>query len=210
MVSLLTDQGVDTTDALLPALLSWPRWGGGGGRLIMLAREDDVDPSSVHSYIGLALCFDTFESCVARPALYMHDLHTRAAARRRGAGKALMAALLELCGPDKHFSELHLETTEDNLQARRLYESAGMSVGKPIFKTKGLAMYCRLLANTAPAALAANDPSPTTPAGLAVRDADLQAGLEAEAVLAQMDSFQVLLTQPSPPRPLPRLGGLTT
>jgi ribosomal protein S18 acetylase RimI-like enzyme len=191
--SLLHDQnhqaaGDAAARALLPALQAWPsyRTAAGGGVLILLACDRRAGAGE---YCGVALCFETFESCAARPSLWLHDLHVRASARRRGAGRALMEALVGRCGAGARFEELHLETSEDNAGARALYEACGLVTGPPVFPTTALALTCRLRTNTSAAAAAATQLFPRA-GGCVVAEAELGRPADAAAVLAQLDSFQ--------------------
>jgi GNAT superfamily N-acetyltransferase len=52
---------------------------------------EDPDP------IGFALFFTSYSTFLAKPGLYLEDLFVRPAARGRGVGLALMAALAKLC-----------------------------------------------------------------------------------------------------------------
>src|SRR6478752_6279860 len=56
---------------------------------VLLAEEEGA-------VVGFALFFHNYSTFLAKPGLYMEDLFVRPAARRRGHGKALLAALAKL------------------------------------------------------------------------------------------------------------------
>jgi ribosomal protein S18 acetylase RimI-like enzyme len=74
--------------------------------------------------LGHALCFLGFSSFYAQATVNIHDLSVLAAARGRGIGQRLMAAV-EAAGRERDCARLLLEVRDDNTVARRLYASAG-------------------------------------------------------------------------------------
>lgn len=90
--------------------------------LILLAFAGDAP-------VGIATCFVGFSTFAARPLLNLHDLHVTAGHRRRGLGRALLAAV-EAKARALGCCKLTLEVQENNRVARALYESFGFASGQ--------------------------------------------------------------------------------
>jgi GNAT superfamily N-acetyltransferase len=84
----------------------------------LLAEEDG-------EALGFALYFHNFSTFEGRPGLYLEDLYVGPAARGKGVGRALIAALAKLC-KEQDFRRLDLSVLHWN-PARRFYETLGMS-----------------------------------------------------------------------------------
>jgi ribosomal protein S18 acetylase RimI-like enzyme len=74
--------------------------------------------------VGLALCFLGFASFEARPLLNVHDLVVAPGQRRRGVGRALLAAV-EAGARALGCCRVTLEVRQDNAPARALYADVG-------------------------------------------------------------------------------------
>ncbi len=76
--------------------------------------------------VGLAICFRGFSTFAAKPLINIHDLVVSANRRGQGIGRRLLAAIAEK-GRATGCCKLTLEVQENNMRARRLYESVGFS-----------------------------------------------------------------------------------
>jgi GNAT superfamily N-acetyltransferase len=85
--------------------------------LVLLAFDHD-------DAVGVAVCFFGFSTFAARPLLNVHDLAVVPAARRRGVGRALLAAA-EARARARGCCKLTLEVLDRNAPARALYSSVG-------------------------------------------------------------------------------------
>jgi ribosomal protein S18 acetylase RimI-like enzyme len=103
-----------------------------GGARVFLAYEGDAA-------IGLAICLVGFSSFRAQPLLNIHDIAVRPAARGRGVGRRLLAAI-EQDARDLGCCKVTLEVRADNRRAKGLYEDAGFRAGQPetLFLTRWL------------------------------------------------------------------------
>ncbi len=92
---------------------------------------------------GVAVCFFGYSTFGAAPLLNIHDLAVVPEFRRRGVGRALLAAV-ESRARQRGCGKLTLEVLEDNKRALPLYASCGFGspvVGKPtttLFLAKSL------------------------------------------------------------------------
>jgi ribosomal protein S18 acetylase RimI-like enzyme len=87
---------------------------------------------------GSALCVLSFSSFMAMPILNIHDLVVLPEKRGRGLGSALIQAA-EQRAADLGCCDLSLEVSENNPEARRLYERLGFNGSKPGSQT----FFCR-------------------------------------------------------------------
>lgn len=92
--------------------------------VILAALDDDA------RVIGVAVCFRGYSTFNARPLLNIHDLAVLPEKRGHGVGTALLAAVERKARADG-CCKLTLEVLDDNVGARRLYESAGFGDGGP-------------------------------------------------------------------------------
>jgi len=76
--------------------------------------------------VGVAICFAGFSTFAARPLLNVHDLAVLPAARRRGVGRALLAAV-EARARARGCCKITLEVLDRNDPARALYASVGFA-----------------------------------------------------------------------------------
>lgn len=79
--------------------------------------------------VAIATCFVGFSTFAARPLVNIHDVHVTAAYRRRGLGRALLAAV-EAKARELGCCKLTLEVQENNHVARALYRSLGFGGGQ--------------------------------------------------------------------------------
>lgn len=103
----------DVRDRLVPALREHPT------SVILLALADGRP-------VGIAVCFRGMSTFHARPLLNIHDLAVLPSWRGKGAGRALLRAAEERARA-WGCCRLTLEVQDDNVGARRLYESVGFS-----------------------------------------------------------------------------------
>jgi GNAT superfamily N-acetyltransferase len=75
--------------------------------------------------LGFALYFHNFSTFEGRPGVYLEDLFVTPAARGKGVGRALIAALARVC-QEQDFRRLDLSVLHWN-PARRFYEALGMT-----------------------------------------------------------------------------------
>ena len=97
--------------------------------------SDDVEP------VGVAVCFVGFSTFHARPLLNIHDLAVVPDRRGQGIGRALLQAA-EVEARRRRCCKLTLEVRDDNVRARRLYDSLGFTdfvVGQTTAPTRFLA-----------------------------------------------------------------------
>ena len=94
--------------------------------------------------VGIAVCFQGFSTFAARPLINIHDLAVLPGYRGQGIGKLLLQEI-ERKAKDMGFCKLTLEVQENNLRARRIYETAGFgqaryqnAAGGSLFYTKQL------------------------------------------------------------------------
>jgi ribosomal protein S18 acetylase RimI-like enzyme len=74
--------------------------------------------------VGFCQLYPTFCSVAAKPIYTLYDLFVVPAARRSGAGKALLTAAEKLAADNGRF-RMDLSTARDNKAAQALYESVG-------------------------------------------------------------------------------------
>jgi GNAT superfamily N-acetyltransferase len=74
--------------------------------------------------VGLALYFFTFSTFLARPTLYLEDLFVAPAARGRGAGRALLAALARIA-IRKGCARMEWTVLDWNARSIEFYEGLG-------------------------------------------------------------------------------------
>jgi GNAT superfamily N-acetyltransferase len=99
-------------EARLRATLFGPR----PGAEVLIA--EDPDP------IGFALFFTSYSTFLAKPGLYLEDLFVRPAARGRGIGLALMAALAKVC-IDRDYARFEWSVLDWNEPALGFYRKLG-------------------------------------------------------------------------------------
>jgi GNAT superfamily N-acetyltransferase len=75
---------------------------------------------------GLLTFFPTYSSWRGRPALMIHDLYVRGAARGKGAGKALVAELKRLAA-QRGCCRVEVNVLDWNAPARAFYERMGLT-----------------------------------------------------------------------------------
>jgi ribosomal protein S18 acetylase RimI-like enzyme len=74
--------------------------------------------------VGFCQLYPTFCSVEAAPIMVLYDLFVADAARKSGAGRALMLAA-QSYAKENGFARLDLSTAKTNLNAQALYESLG-------------------------------------------------------------------------------------
>ncbi len=84
--------------------------------LLFAAQEGEV--------MGFVHLFPSFSSVYVAQTLILNDLYVAPAYRRSGTGRALMLAAANY-SRDQGYRSLRLETQEENVAARRLYQSLG-------------------------------------------------------------------------------------
>ena len=90
-----------------------------------LANHDDVDP--LHSRpapVGFALFFQSYSTFLAKPGLYLEDLFVRPAARGRGVGSALLAALAKIT-VERDYGRFEWSVLDWNEPALKVYRAVG-------------------------------------------------------------------------------------
>jgi ribosomal protein S18 acetylase RimI-like enzyme len=113
--------------------------------LVLLAQYDGA-------YVGMAICFLGFSTFRAQPLLNIHDFMVLRAYRRRGIGKALLAAV-EAAALERGCCKITLEVQMKNEAARRIYQAYGFKAsfldpeaGEQLSLTKTLSAACTLKA----------------------------------------------------------------
>jgi GNAT superfamily N-acetyltransferase len=115
---------VVATEAALRATLFGPR-PSAEVLIAEIAGHDDVDPlHSRLSPVGFALFFQSYSTFLAKPGLYLEDLFVRPAARGRGVGSALLAALAKVA-ITRDYGRFEWSVLDWNEPAIRLYRSIG-------------------------------------------------------------------------------------
>ena len=74
--------------------------------------------------VGFALFFPTYSTFLAKPGLWLEDLFVRPAARGKGAGLALMAALAKLC-VERDYGRFEWSVLDWNEPSLKFYASLG-------------------------------------------------------------------------------------
>ena len=93
-----------------------------GGAVRALVAEDGGD------LVGLVHYIFHPSTSLAGPTCYLQDLFTATNARRRGAGRALIAAVYDRAS--QHGAErVYRHTHETNMRARRLYDKVALRTG---------------------------------------------------------------------------------
>lgn len=100
-------------EAIVPGLKSH------GANLSLLAIEGD-------RIVGVAVCMLSFSTFRAAPRLNLHDFTVLPAARGRGIGRRLLAAVIEHAQASGHCA-VTLEVRNDNAAAQALYRSLGFA-----------------------------------------------------------------------------------
>jgi len=77
--------------------------------------------------VGFALFFQSYSTFLAKPGLYLEDLFVRPAARGKGVGSALMAALARIA-LQRNYGRFEWSVLDWNENAIRFYEKMGASV----------------------------------------------------------------------------------
>jgi GNAT superfamily N-acetyltransferase len=74
--------------------------------------------------VGFALFFQSYSTFLAKPGLYLEDLFVRPAARGKGVGGALMAALARIA-VQRHYGRFEWSVLDWNEPALKFYASLG-------------------------------------------------------------------------------------
>jgi GNAT superfamily N-acetyltransferase len=74
--------------------------------------------------VGFALFFQTYSTFLAKPGLWLEDLFVRPAARGKGVGAALMAALARVC-VQRNYGRFEWAVLDWNEPALRFYATLG-------------------------------------------------------------------------------------
>lgn len=82
--------------------------------------------SDADDAIGYAICLETYSSFLAKPTMYLEDIFVRDDARIRGAGSALLAAVIEL-GRSRGCGRVDWQVLDWNTVAREFYVRRGAS-----------------------------------------------------------------------------------
>lgn len=115
---------VVATEAALRATLFGPR---PSAEVIIaeLAGHDDADPlHSKQAPVGFALYFQSYSTFLAKPGLYLEDLFVRPAARGRGVGSALLAALARIT-IERDYGRFEWSVLDWNEPALKVYRAVG-------------------------------------------------------------------------------------
>ena len=106
------------------------------GIVILAQKENEV--------IGMAILFLNFSTFKAQPLINIHDFTVLKSKRNQGIGKRILKKIEEIA-IEKGCCKITLETQENNIIARKLYNSFGFSdsflddeAGKQLFLTKEL------------------------------------------------------------------------
>lgn len=94
--------------------------------IVLLAVHND-------SYVGLAICFETFATFSVKKCINIHDLIVPPEYRELGIGKKLMKKIMEIA-EERDCSKVTLEVREDNYKAQMLYNSYGFGECNPPMK----------------------------------------------------------------------------
>lgn len=89
---------------------------------VLLAEQDGVAQ-------GMLIFLSLYSSWAGRPALMLHDLFVREAARGQGVGKALVGRLAEI-GVERGCCRMDVNVLDWNQRARGFYESLGFAHNK--------------------------------------------------------------------------------
>ena len=74
--------------------------------------------------VGFALFFQTYSTFLAKPGLFLEDLFVRPAARHKGVGGALMAALARIA-VQRHYGRFEWNVLDWNEPALKFYATLG-------------------------------------------------------------------------------------
>lgn len=74
--------------------------------------------------VGMAVWYRTYSTWTGVPGLHLEDLYVRPAARRGGHGRALLAALAQVCA-ERGWRRLQLEVLDWNAPAIGFYRAVG-------------------------------------------------------------------------------------
>ena len=118
----------DVRERLVPALREHPT------TLVFLAFDEEGAP------LGITTTFVGFSTFAARPLLNVHDIAVLPAARGKGVGRALLAAVEEHARA-AGCCRLTLEVLEGNPRARGLYEAVGFAQAAGSDKDAGGALF---------------------------------------------------------------------
>lgn len=100
-----------------PAKLQRHLFGARPAAEVLIAEQDGAA-------VGFALFFQTFSTFEGRPGLYLEDLYVRPEARGLGAGKALLARLVQLA-LERDCARLEWAVLDWNAPALAFYRSVG-------------------------------------------------------------------------------------
>jgi GNAT superfamily N-acetyltransferase len=90
-----------------------------------LAGHDDADPlHSTPAPVGFALFFQSYSTFLAKPGMYLEDLFVRPAARGRGVGSALLAALAKIA-IERDYGRFEWSVLDWNEPALKVYRAVG-------------------------------------------------------------------------------------
>lgn len=101
----------EVREFMVPGLRAHPT------HLVFLARKQEA-------YLGAAVCFVGYSTFAAAPLVNVHDMVVAATARRKGIGRALLAAV-EQHAKEHGCCKITLEVRADNSPAQGLYQSLG-------------------------------------------------------------------------------------
>jgi ribosomal protein S18 acetylase RimI-like enzyme len=121
----------DVLARLIPGLREHPT------TLILLAYANNVA-------VGIATCFFGFSTFAARPLINIHDLAVVPGHRGRGIGRALLEAV-EHRARERGCAKVTLEVQENNVLARRIYQTAGFAQAVNGDATGGSLFYTKML-----------------------------------------------------------------
>lgn len=107
----------DARASLIPGMIKH------GGARVFLAMDGEES-------LGMALCFLGFSSFRGKPLVNIHDIAVSPAARGRGIGRKLLAAV-ETEARAFGCCKVTLEVRSDNARAMGLYQSVGFKPSEP-------------------------------------------------------------------------------
>ncbi len=115
---------VVATEATLRTTLFGPR---PAAEVLIAELADHGDADPLHSQpmpVGFALFFQSYSTFLAKPGLYLEDLFVRPAARGRGVGSALLAALAKIA-LERDYGRFEWSVLDWNEPALKVYRAVG-------------------------------------------------------------------------------------
>ncbi|MCL1822556.1 MAG: GNAT family N-acetyltransferase [Prolixibacteraceae bacterium] len=91
--------------------------------IVLLAESHGV-------FIGMLTAFENFSTFTARPMMNIHDVMVLETYRKKGVGRSLMNALIEVA-EKRSCSRITLEVRTDNMPAQNLYRDLGFHALNP-------------------------------------------------------------------------------